>query len=39
MLTPSGQYKGYSFRSFGSAGYEGGYSDVCIFNKAHSIEL
>lgn len=27
LITPSGQYKGYPFRSFGYGGYTGGYSD------------
>ena len=27
LTTPSGQYRGYPFRSFGSSGYTGGYSD------------
>ncbi len=27
LVTPTGQYKGYPFRSFGSGGYTGGYSD------------
>jgi endonuclease/exonuclease/phosphatase family metal-dependent hydrolase len=27
LITPSGQYKGYPFRSFGSTGFTGGYSD------------
>lgn len=27
LTTPGGQYQGYPFRSFGSSGYTGGYSD------------
>lgn len=27
LVTPTGQYKGYPFRSFGSTGFTGGYSD------------
>ena len=27
LITPTGQYKGYPYRSFGSGGYTGGYSD------------
>ena len=27
LITPSGQYKGYPFRSYGYSGYQGGYSD------------
>ena len=27
LVTPTGQYKGYPFRSFGFGGYTGGYSD------------
>lgn len=27
LITPRGQYRGYPFRSFGSGGYTGGYSD------------
>ena len=27
LTTPSGQYRGYPFRSFGGGGYSGGYSD------------
>ncbi|MDT0685370.1 endonuclease/exonuclease/phosphatase family protein [Autumnicola psychrophila] len=27
LVTPSGQYKGYPFRSYGYGGYTGGYSD------------
>lgn len=27
LITPSGRYKGYPFRSFGHSGYTGGYSD------------
>lgn len=27
LVTPSGQYRGYPFRSFGYGGYTGGYSD------------
>ncbi|SDK84860.1 Endonuclease/Exonuclease/phosphatase family protein [Salinimicrobium catena] len=27
LVTPSGQYKGYPFRSFGDGGFTGGYSD------------
>lgn len=27
LITPSGQYKGYPFRSFGSSGFTNGYSD------------
>lgn len=27
LTTPTGQYKGYPFRSFGGGGYSGGYSD------------
>lgn len=27
LATPTGQYKGYPFRSYGSGGYTGGYSD------------
>ncbi|NJW52898.1 endonuclease/exonuclease/phosphatase family protein [Salinimicrobium sp. CDJ15-91] len=27
LTTPTGQYKGYPFRSFGSTGFTGGYSD------------
>ncbi|GAB2761442.1 endonuclease [Actinomadura fibrosa] len=27
LITPSGQYKGYPFRSFGSGGFTNGYSD------------
>ena len=27
LATPTGQYKGYPFRSFGDGGFTGGYSD------------
>ena len=38
LVTPTGQYKGYPFRSFGDGGFTGGFSDAfsvcCLLSKS-----